>query len=129
MHGEDLLVDDSGDRKAVEAIRESLPQLDVVATLAFIVETVNAIDGRAFVISSQNEEVLGVLDLVCQQKADGLEGLLATVDVIAEEEVVGLWREAAVLEEAESVVVLSVDVAANLASQYTPLGTRGFNRP
>lgn len=101
MHGEDLLVDDSGDRKAVEAIRESLPQLDVVATLAFIVETVNAIDGRAFVISSQNEEVLGVLDLVCQQKADGLEGLLATVDVIAEEEVVGLWREAAVLEEAE----------------------------
>ena len=129
MHGEDLLIDDSGDRKAVEAVRESLPQLDVVATLALIVETVDAVDGCAFVISSQNEEVLGVLDLVCQQEADGLEGLLATVDVIAEEKVVGLWREAAVLEKTEQVVVLSMDVAANLASQLRPLGTRGFNKP
>jgi hypothetical protein len=66
------------------------------------------------VVAAQDEEVLGVLDLVGQEKADGLEGLLATVDVVTEEEVVGLRRESTVLEETEEVVVLAVNVTADL---------------
>jgi len=34
MTAEDLLVDDGGDRQAVEAVRERLPELDVVASPA-----------------------------------------------------------------------------------------------
>jgi hypothetical protein len=49
-------------------------------------------------VPSQNEEVLGVLDLVRQQQTDRLEGLLASVDIVAEEEVVGFWWETAVFE-------------------------------
>src|SRR5687768_1545811 len=101
VHGEDLLVDDSGDGKAVEAISESLPKLDVVATLALVVETVDTVDGRALVVAAENEEVLGILDLVGKQKADGLEGLLATINVVTEEEVVGLRGEAAVFEQTQ----------------------------
>ncbi len=66
-------------------------------------------------IPSKDEEVLGVLDLVRKEQADGLERLLATINVVAEEEVVGFWGEAAVLEESKEIVVLAVDVAANLA--------------
>lgn len=44
VHGEDLLVDNGGNRQAVEAIGKSLPELDVVATLAFIVESVDTVD-------------------------------------------------------------------------------------
>ena len=61
-------------------------------------------------VPAENKEVLGVLDLVREEETDGLEGLLATVDVVAEEEVVCLGREAAVLEQAQKVVVLAVDV-------------------
>ena len=68
-------------------------------------------------VAAQDEEVFGVLDLVCQQKADGLEGLLATVDVVTEEEVVGLRWEATVLEETEEVVVLAVNVTADLETE------------
>lgn len=114
MHGEDLLVDDGGNGQAVEAVGKCLPQLDVVASLALIVETVDAVDGSTLVVAAQDEEVLGVLDLVGQEKADGLEGLLATVDVVTEEEVVGLRWESTVLEETEEVVVLAVDVTADL---------------
>ena len=71
-------------------------------------------DVRALVVPPQQEEVLGVLDLVGQQQADGLERLFAAVDVVAEEEVVGFGREAAVLEQAQEVVVLSVDITADL---------------
>jgi hypothetical protein len=114
VHREDLLIDDSSDRKAVEAVGEGLPQLDVVSSLALVVEAVDAVDGSALVVTAEDEEVLGVLDLVCEEQTDGLEGLLATIYVVAEEEVVGLWRETAVLEQAEQVIVLSVDITADL---------------
>ena len=64
MHGEDLLVDDGRDGQAVEAIREGFPQLDIVPSLALIVETVDTVDRGALVVTSQDEKVLRVLDLV-----------------------------------------------------------------
>lgn len=83
MHTEDLVVYQRSDGQAVEAVSEDLPQLDSVATLALIVEPVNPIDGGTLVVSSQQEEVLWVFDLVGQQEADGLEGHLSTIDVVS----------------------------------------------
>jgi hypothetical protein len=114
MHSEDLLVDDGSNRQAVEAVGEGLPQLDIISSLALVVEAVDAIDRGAFVVATEDEEVLGILDLICEQKADGLEGLLATVDVVAKEEVVGLWGKATIFEQSEQVVVLTVNVSTNL---------------
>ncbi len=64
MHGEDLLINDSSNWQAVEAVSEGLPQLDVVAALALVVEAVDAVDGCALVVTTEDEEVLRVLDLV-----------------------------------------------------------------
>lgn len=44
VHGENLLVDDGGNWQAVEAVGKSLPQLDVVTSFAFIIETINTVD-------------------------------------------------------------------------------------
>ena len=65
-------------------------------------------------ITAQDEEVLWILDLVREEQADGFEGLFAAVHVIAQEEVVRFWWEAAVLEESQKIVVLPVNVAADL---------------
>lgn len=72
MHGENLLVNDGSNWQAVEAVRECLPQLDVVPPLALIVEPVDAVDRGAFMVTAKDEEVLGVFDLVRQEQADGL---------------------------------------------------------
>jgi hypothetical protein len=114
VHGEDLLVNNGGNGKAVEAVGEGLPQLDVVSSLALIVETVDAVDRGTLVVTAEDEEVLGVLDLVGEEQADGLERLLATIDVVTEEEVVGLGRETTVLEQTEEIVVLAVDITTDL---------------
>jgi hypothetical protein len=111
---ENLLVDDGSDREAVEAVRERLPKLDVVAAFALVVEAVDAVDGRALVVAAEQEKVLGILDLVGEEQADGLEALLAPVDVVAEEKVVGLGRKAAVFEESQEIRVLAVDVTYNV---------------
>ena len=68
-------------------------------------------------VAAEDEEVLGVFDLVCKEEADGLERLLATVYVVAEEQVVGFGWETAILEQTEQVVVLAVDVTADLVSK------------
>ena len=122
MHSEDFLVDDGGDGQAVEAVGERLPQFDIVASLALVVEAIDAVDRCAFVVAAENEEVLRVLDLVCQQQANRLEGLFTTVDVVAKEEVVGFGREAAVFEQTEEIVILAVNVTADLRRRF---GQRG----
>lgn len=65
-------------------------------------------------VASEEEKVFRVLDLVAQEEEDRLEGLLASVDVVPEKEVVGARREPAHLEQADQVAVLAVDVADNL---------------
>lgn len=83
VHAEDLLVDDGSHGKAVEAVREGLPQLDVVPSLALVVEPVNSVDRCSLVVPSQQEEVLRVFDFVREQQADRLQRLLASIDVVA----------------------------------------------
>ena len=85
MHREDLLVDDRCNGQAVEAVGERLPELDVVSSLALIIEPIDTVDGRAFVVATEDEEVFRVFDLVCKEQADGLKRLLASVDVITKE--------------------------------------------
>lgn len=64
-------------------------------------------------IPSQQEEVLGVFDLVRQQQTDGLQGLLASVHVVAQEQVVALGWVSSILKEPEQIVVLPVDITCS----------------
>ena len=110
MHANNLLVHDGRDGQTIEAVGEGLPQLDRVPPLALVVEAVDAVDRGALVVAAQQEEVLGVLDLVREQEADRLERLLPAVDVVAQEQVVCIRREPTVLEQPQQVVVLAVYV-------------------
>lgn len=101
MATEDLLVHDGGNRQAIEAVGKCLPQLYVKPPFALIVEAVDAVDARTLVVSSEQEEILGVLDLIRQQQADGFQRLLPSVHVIPQEEVVGFWGEAAIFKQPE----------------------------
>jgi len=63
------------------------------------------------VVAAKDEKVFGVLDLVCEEKTNCLERLFASIDIVAEKEVVCFWGKAAILKQTEEVVVLPVDVA------------------
>ena len=78
-----------------------------------VVEPVDAVDARAFVVASQQEEVLGVFDFVREQQTDRLKRLLPTIDVVAEKQVVGVGRKAAIFKKTQQVVVLPVDVTCS----------------
>jgi hypothetical protein len=113
VHAEYLLVDDSCNGHAIEALGEEFPQFDVVSPLALVVEAIDPVDGGTLVVPTQQEEVQGVLDLVGQQQADGFQTLLASVDVVPQEDIVGIGREASIFEESQQVIVLAMDIPAD----------------
>lgn len=68
------------------------------AALTLVVEAINLIDGGTFMVSSEEKEVVRVFDPVGEEEADRCYALLSSIDIIAEEEVVGARREASLLE-------------------------------
>ena len=72
VHAEDLLIDEGCNREAIEAVSEGLPELDVVSSLALIIEAIDSVDGGTLMVAPQEEEVLGVLDLVGEEETHRL---------------------------------------------------------
>jgi len=93
----------------------------------FVVKAVNSVDGGTLVVAAKDEKVFRVLDLVCEEKTNRLERLFASIDIVTEKEVVCFWGKAAILEQAEEVVILPVDVACTRSSRQRsarPASTR-----
>lgn len=90
----------------------------VFFVFTFIVKSIYPVDGRALVVSSEQKEVLWILDFVCKQQANCLQRLFSSVDVVAQEEVIALWWESTVLEQSQQVVILSVNVTCNLQTPF-----------
>ena len=90
MHTEDFVIDQGSDGHTIENILELFPHADGVATLAFIIEAIDAVDLATLVITAQQKEVLLKLDLVCEEEDDGLKRILATIDVVTHEQIVSV---------------------------------------
>ena len=65
-------------------------------------------------VPTQDEEILWIFDLVREKQANGFKGLLASVDVVPEEEVVRFGWESSVFKEAEKIVILAMDITTDL---------------
>ena len=114
MHREYLLVDNCCYRQAIEAVGECLPQLDVISSLAFIVEAVYAVDRCTLVISTQDKKILRILDLVGEKQADCFKRLFAPINVVSKEEIVCFGWKTSVFKEAKKVIVLAVNITTDL---------------
>ena len=70
MHAENLFIYNSCHRKAVKAICECLPEFDIISSLTLIIKPVDSIDRSALMVSSQQEKVLWVFDLISEKKTN-----------------------------------------------------------
>lgn len=114
VDAEDAIAHNGGHRHAVVAVHEGLPQLHAVPPLALVVEPIDPVHVRGLVVAAQHEEALRVADLVGQQQGQGLYGVLSPIHVVAQEQVVGQRRRAALLEDPKQILVLAVQIPAYL---------------
>jgi hypothetical protein len=66
MHTQNSVINDCCRWKHVEACAELLPNFDSVSSFALIVEPIHSIDRLAFMVTSEQEEIIWVFDFVCQ---------------------------------------------------------------
>lgn len=85
--------------------------------ITLIIEPVYPINRRRLMVSPQQEKVLRILYLIGQQQADRLQAVLAPVHIVSQEQVVGLGREASVLEKSQQIIILPVNVALRYKNQ------------
>mmetsp|Transcript_14683 Transcript_14683/g.32425 ORF Transcript_14683/g.32425 Transcript_14683/m.32425 type:complete len:340 (-) Transcript_14683:469-1488(-) len=83
VDADDLVVDDGGAGQTVKDVAELLPHFDGVATATLVVETVDAANTGALVVSAQQEEILRIFHLVGEEKVGHLQRLFPAVHVVA----------------------------------------------
>mmetsp|Transcript_36667 Transcript_36667/g.112992 ORF Transcript_36667/g.112992 Transcript_36667/m.112992 type:complete len:403 (-) Transcript_36667:31-1239(-) len=114
VRDEHLAVDHVRERQAVEDVLEEQEDVVVVLVPHLAVEAVHAVEPDRLVVPAGEEDVLGVRDLVREQRDDVLNGVRAAVDEVAVEQVaVRRARDAVELEDVQRVVELPVRVAAH----------------
>lgn len=113
MDAQKLLVHDGSQGQTAEGLHAGL--VDGLGVLVLALELESKVIGQvaALVVASQQPQRVRVVNLERPQVQDALDTKVAAVDVIAEEQIAGLGRVAANLEQLHQVVVLAVDVAAH----------------
>ena len=87
---------------------------------AFVTESKVLIHMFVLVVTSQEHDLLGILELECEEQANDLEGILALIYVISEEQVVegvdisGVKRGLPDVEKPHEIDVLSMDITYDL---------------
>lgn len=109
----------------VEAVVECLPQRELVSPLDLVEESVDAGDGLALVVATEDNHLFWETALQREKQADYLTALLATVHVVTKEEILQISAQnlflllllvlvSHLLEHVKEVAVLTVDVAEDL---------------
>ena len=113
MHTEDLACHDGSYGQAIEGVNKRLPDFDIASPFAFIVESINPCNIGTLMIAAEDEKVFRELELIAEQKEDGLKALFSTVYIVPKEQIIGFWRKATHLKEPDEIIVLPMDVAHN----------------
>lgn len=121
-----LVSDDSAERhplkQVVHLLEDTLRIIDVLieSLCAFLAESEEPVHITVFMIASEEEDLSWVFQLEGEEKANHLETLTATVDVISQENIIEaanvarlLWRPPNVKETHQAIVV-AVNVAKYL---------------
>jgi len=113
MDTQELLVHNRSQRQGTEGLHASLIYGFGVLVLALELEGEVVRQVTALVVSSEQPQCLGVVDLQRPEVQDTLDTEVATVDIVAQEKVSRLGRVAADLEELHEIIVLAVHVATD----------------
>lgn len=80
---------------------------------ALVIEPVDLGDRPGFMIASEKRNPIGIPHFERQKKTNTLDGVVASINVVPEKEVVDIWRNPCDFEEFHEIVKLSVNVPAN----------------
>lgn len=106
-----LVINESGEGEEVKEVGEKAPDVGIaVFSETFIIKAINLCDLPGFVVPAKDGDPVAIAQLHCNQQCHGLDGIVSTINVVAHEEVVCVWRVAANSEELREIVLIAVSV-------------------
>jgi hypothetical protein len=91
-----LVVNERCQGKKIKQVGEEPPDVGIaVFTQALVVETVHLSNLARFVIAAQDGDAIAVSQLEGDEERDGFNRVVPSVDVVAHEEIICVWRVAA----------------------------------
>lgn len=115
VHTEDATIHKGADGKKIEHVDTLLPDVgSAVLPHALVIKTVHLGDLPALVVSTKKRNAVGVEDLQRKQEQKRFDAVVASVDIIAHEEVVRIRTFASDKEQLLQIVELAVDVSTDL---------------
>lgn len=112
MDAEYLIVNHHTKRQEVKHVCKVVPHIGItVLPRTFRIKAVALRHAATLVVASYKMNPVWVPKLEADKKRDGFDREHAAVHVVTEEEVIGVWAEAANLEDLYQVEELTVDVA------------------
>jgi hypothetical protein len=84
VEAEDLVVDEGGERQIVEEVGEVFPHVRIsIFPEALVVEAVDLRDLAGLVVATEDGDALGVSDFERDEQGDGLDRVVASINVVA----------------------------------------------
>ena len=115
MNAENFVINNCGQRKVVEDLSAVAPDVDrTVLAKAFIIEAINLGNLTGLVVTANQRDSLRVADLQGKKEQEGLNRVVATIDEVSHEEIVGIGALATDLEQLHQVVELTVNITTDL---------------
>lgn len=66
MHTNNLLIDQSRHWEPIETVCKGLPEFYIITSSTFIVEAIDSVDGRTFMVAAKKEEVFRIFYFIGQ---------------------------------------------------------------
>jgi hypothetical protein len=101
-----LVVNEGGEREEIKEVGEESPHVGVsVFSKALVVKAVYLSNLPGFVVSTEDCYAVPVAKLESDEQCHGFDGIIAAIDVVAHEEVVGIRRVASDAEKLREIVL------------------------
>jgi len=114
VEAENSVINNCSKGKIIEQLSEVNPDVGVtVLAQAFVIEAIDLGDLTDFMVSSQDGYSVLEARLQSDKESYCLNGVIATVDIISHEKIIGIWGLSANFKELLQVMELSMDVSTN----------------
>lgn len=80
----------------------------------FFIKSIDSSDRGRLMVTSQDIYFFRVLNLVGIEEANSLNSLSSPINVISQEQIIGLGREASILKKSKHIIVLAMNIATDL---------------
>ena len=114
VDAEDFALNDGTDTEVVEDFATVLPGVHItVLAHGLLIKSIDGCDATRLMVTSEESDAVGPLELQAEKELEGLHGVVSTVDEITHEDVARVGDLSTFFKQLQKIVELTMNVTAD----------------